>query len=137
MFKNYLKIAFRNLRKHKGFSFINISGLAIGMACAIFIMLYVDFELSYDNFHDDADRIYRIVNEQTTSNGIRYYAGVTAGMGPTIKDNLPQVENMARIVRLQPKTVRYGTRAYLEEKIVFAEQEIFDIFSIRFKQKGG
>jgi len=59
MFKNYLKIAFRNLRKHKGFSFINISGLAIGMACAIFIMLYVDFELSYDNFHDDADRIYR------------------------------------------------------------------------------
>ena len=131
MFKNYIIIAFRNLRKHKGFSFINISGLAIGMACAIFIMLYVDFELSYDNFHDDADRIYRIVNEQTTSNGIRYYAGVTAGMGPAIKNNLSQVENVARIVRSEPKTVKYGTKAYLEEKIVFAEQEFFDIFSIR------
>ena len=132
MFKNYLKIAFRNLRKHKGFSFINISGLAIGMACAIFIMLYVDFELRYDNFHENADRIYRIVNEQTTSNGIRYYAGVTPAMGPAIKDNLPQVENMARVVRSEPKTVRYGIRAYLEEKIVFGDQEIFDIFSIKF-----
>jgi putative ABC transport system permease protein len=103
MFKNYLKIAFRNLRKHKGFTFINMFGLAVGMACVIFILLYVDFELSYDNYHDHADRIYRIVNEQTTSNGLSYHAGVTSPLGPAVKENLPQVENMTRILRSQSK----------------------------------
>ena len=85
MFRDYIKIAFRNINRHKGYHFINMTGLAIGMACAIFILLYVSFELSFDNFHNDSDQIYRIVNEQVTSNGNRYYASVTSAMGPAVK----------------------------------------------------
>lgn len=64
MLKNYLKIAFRNLLKHKAYSFINIAGLALGMACGIMILQWVRFELSYDAFHPNAERIYRVVQEQ-------------------------------------------------------------------------
>lgn len=60
MFKNYLKITLRNINKHKGHSFLNIPGLATGLACCIFILLYVQFELSYDRYHKDADRIFRV-----------------------------------------------------------------------------
>jgi len=60
MIKNYLKIALRNLRKHKGYTFINITGLAVGLACCLLIVLFVRDELSYDRYHDNADRIYRI-----------------------------------------------------------------------------
>ena len=63
MFKNYMKIALRNLLKFKVYSFINISGLAIGMACCVLILLYVQDELSYDKYHQNADRIYRFVTD--------------------------------------------------------------------------
>ena len=65
MLKNYLIIAWRNFRKHKSFSLINSAGLAVGMACFILIMLYVQFELSFDRYHEKADRIYRIVAQQS------------------------------------------------------------------------
>ena len=87
-----------------------IAGLAIGMACAIFILLYVNFELSYDSYHKDADRIYRIANEQVTSNGNRYYSAITPVMGSAVKDNFPEVECMARLFRVEPKTVKRGNR---------------------------
>ncbi len=61
MLKNYLKIAFRNLTRHRIYSFINIAGLAVGIACAIIIMLWVKHELSYDKFNKNADRLYRVV----------------------------------------------------------------------------
>ena len=60
MIRNYLKLTLRNLKKHKGYSFINIAGLAIGMACCILILLYVADELSYDNYHENVNRIYRV-----------------------------------------------------------------------------
>ena len=60
MLRNYLKIALRNIKKHKGYSFINITGLAVGMACCTLILLYVRDELRYDRFHENADRIYRL-----------------------------------------------------------------------------
>jgi len=132
MFKNYLKITLRNMRRHKGFHFINMTGLAIGMACAIFILLYVEFELSYDNFHKDADRIYRIANEQVTSNGNRYYSAVAAIMGSAVQESFPQVESMGRLIRVEPKTVRNGNRVYIEEKLAFADRGVFDMFSVGF-----
>ena len=132
MFRNYVKIALRNILRHKGYHFINITGLAIGMACAIFILLYVEFELSYDRFHRDGDRIYRIANEQVTANGNRYYSAVTPVMGPAVGENFHQVECMARLVRVEPKTIRKGDRIYIEEKLAFGDQEIFDLFSIQW-----
>ena len=69
MLKNYLKIAFRNLRKHKAYSLINIAGLAIGLACFTLIMLFVQDEWSYDRYHPNADRLYRIAVEIGSSPG--------------------------------------------------------------------
>ncbi|UCH93591.1 MAG: ABC transporter permease, partial [Candidatus Aminicenantes bacterium] len=60
MIKNYLKIAFRNIKRHKGYSFINIAGLAIGMACCILMVVYITSELGFDRYHENADRIYRL-----------------------------------------------------------------------------
>ena len=67
MFKNYIKVAFRNIFRHRGYSLINILGLAIGMACCILILLWVQHEISYDRFHDNADNIYRVVEMQQQS----------------------------------------------------------------------
>lgn len=130
MLRNYLKIALRNIRRHKGYHFINIAGLAIGMACAILILLYVEHELSYDKYHLDAGRIYRIANEQVTSNGNRYYSAIIAVMGPALKERFPQVEEMARIVRIEPRPVSYEDKIYMEEQLAFVDPTIFKMFKV-------
>ena len=71
MLKNYLKIALRTLQKHRGYAFINVAGLAVGLACCVLIGLYLRNELSYDRFHDKAERIYRVVREAHTEDDVR------------------------------------------------------------------
>jgi putative ABC transport system permease protein len=93
MLKNYLLIAFRNIKKHKGFSFINISGLAVGIACFFLIMLYVQFEMSYDKFHKNSDRIYRAVP------GLYNYVFTPPPLAPKLKEEYPEIESIARISR--------------------------------------
>ena len=97
MFENYLKIAVRNINKHKGYSFINVAGLAIGVACCILILLFVRSELSYDTFHENADRIHRI--------GLRFNVGSNqfdAAVGPVpaanaLMNDYPEVIAATRI----------------------------------------
>ena len=85
MFGNYLKVALRNLVKHKGYSFINIVGLGVGMACCIFILLYIKQELSYDTFHTKADRIYRIAVEIEKPKGTEVHGDCPGRRGGVIK----------------------------------------------------
>jgi putative ABC transport system permease protein len=82
MFKNYFKIAFRNLWRHRVFSGINILGLSVGMTACFLIFLYVSFELSYDNFHTKADHIYRIVADIKTSTETMHPGGPSWAVGP-------------------------------------------------------
>lgn len=94
MLRNYLKIAYRSLLRHKLFSMINISGLAIGMAASLLILQYGSFELSYDNFHENADDVYRIaVSEGTLGSPM-----VPPPLGPGLKENLPEVRNFTRLI---------------------------------------
>src|SRR6478735_8258217 len=87
MIKNYFRIAFRNIIKHKAFSIINIAGLAIGMACSILILLWVQNELSYDRFNTNANQLYRL-----TANAGDFKAAVTpAGMGPGLQSVMPEI----------------------------------------------
>ena len=132
MLKNYLLTAIRNIIKNKLFSFINISGLTLGMAIFLFIMHYVDFERSYDTFHKKSDRIYRLRYERTDKSGeaVRF-ASCCPPAGLRIRANLPEVEKVARIFR-STGTVQYGEKLFYEEKIFFAENEIFSIFDIKF-----
>ena len=89
MLNNYFKIAFRNIKKHKGYSFINISGLAVGMAASILILLWVQDELSYDRFHDKANRIYRICSRIKVSNTLIDQTQTPAILPITLKSDFP------------------------------------------------
>src|SRR5260370_20531705 len=97
MIKNYLKIAFRNIIRHKAFAAINIAGLAIGMTCSIFILLWVQNELSYDKFHKNADYIYRLPGGGATNSG---------PMVPELKAKLPAIKNFVRFI--QPATTVFS-----------------------------
>ena len=88
MFKNYLKIALRNIKKYKGYSFINITGLAVGMACCILIFCWINDELSYDQFHNNIDHLYRVVRSERNPDGtINQYAGTSSPVGPSLKES--------------------------------------------------
>src|SRR5260370_34673839 len=105
MIKNYLKIAFRNIIRHKAFAAINISGLAIGMASSIFILLWVQNELSYDRFHRNADQVYRI-----TCNAGDFKAAVNpAGMPAGIQAEMPVIKNTVRLSHISTSSFEAGT----------------------------
>lgn len=97
MIKNYLKVAWRNLRRDKGFSFLNISGLAIGMGAAILIMLWIKFEVSFDREYAKSDRIYQMYNRDTFSGEKWAWGSTPKIMGPTIKKDYPEVEETVRV----------------------------------------
>ena len=131
MLQNYLKIALRNLLKNKGFSAINIFGLAVGIACCLLITLYVTDELSFDRFHEKADRIYR-TNLDVKFGGSEQSVATTADLlGPTLKKDYPQVENYARIYDSGSFLIKKtGTVNNIrEEKILFADSSIFEVFT--------
>ncbi len=112
MLKSYLKIALRNVKKSKTYSFINILGLAIGMACCILILFYVQDELSYDRYHENADRIYRVVDSGDAPGGMSFDLALTsAPFAPTMKTDFPEVEDAVRLYRKR-RMVAYGERKY-------------------------
>ena len=130
MFKNYFKIVFRNAKKHPMYVLINLIGLAIGMAVSIIILLYVQFELSFDNYHPDGDRLYRVSRAWFNPDGeISLHLGHTAPpFGPLIKSDFPEdVEVSARLFNFNP-LIKSGGNAFEEERFFFADQEAFDVF---------
>jgi putative ABC transport system permease protein len=120
MLKNYFKIAFRNLWRHRAFSGINLLGLAVGMSSFLLIFSYVSFERSYDAFNKKADRIYRITCDTKTQTEV-LPTGLTAGAtGPAIIANYPEVEQEARICYMSFLT-RHGNRVFQEKRILGAD----------------
>src|SRR5882672_10477442 len=98
MYKNYFKTAFRNLRRNKVYSFINIAGLSLGLACAMLIMLYVKDEVSYDRFHKNVNQVYRVVNKNIKPDGsvenINGYSGYL--QGPKFAAGIPEIKSFIR-----------------------------------------
>lgn len=130
MFRNYLKIAFRSLRKSKGFTALNIIGLASGLAVCLLIVLYVTDELSYDRYNTGADRIYRI-DEDIYLNNTRYDAVTTSKyFGPTLVASYPKIEQMVRFRSPGDQLVRKGNDHILEHHFVFADSTIFKVFTL-------
>jgi len=130
MFKNYFKIALRNLWKHKGFSIINIIGLAMGLACFIMIAMYVVDELSYDKYNDKAERIYRI-NSDIRFGGTDLIMAVSADpMGATLKKDYPQVEEYTRIYASSgSRLIKKGNDYINEDRVSNADSTLFDVFT--------
>jgi len=131
MLKNYLKIAWRNLRRNKVFSFINIVGLAIGLSCFLLISLYVLDELSFDKFYKNATRIYRI-NAHIRFGGTDLNFPFTSDMmGQMLKKDYPQVEDYARVYNSSGnKLVRKGNDYMNEYKVCHADSTFFRIFDL-------
>ena len=135
MLKNYLKIAFRNLRKHKGYSFINVTGLAVGIACCLLILLFVQDELSYDRFHKNADKIYRVTEEVNWSGGYENVASIPYSVATALANDFPQIENTCRLYRQNRSvSLRYGDKQFTEEKFFFADPAIFEVFSFTLSE---
>ncbi len=131
MFKNYLKIAARNLLKHKVYSLINVLGLAIGMACCILILLYVQHELSYDRHHEKADQIYRVAADLKFGGNHFQLAVAPAPLAETLVRDFPEVMAAARFRDYGSALVKKsGEQNFKEERVIFADNAVFDIFTI-------
>jgi putative ABC transport system permease protein len=130
MIRNYLKVAFRNLWKNKGYSAINVIGLAVGLATCLLILLYVWDELSFDKFHAKADRIYR-VNSDIKFGGSDLILSVSSDpMGATLKKDNPQVEQYTRIYASSgAKLLKKGDAFINEQNIAYVDSTFFDVFS--------
>jgi putative ABC transport system permease protein len=128
MLRNYLKVAFRNIRKQKGYAFINISGLAIGMAACLLILLWVYDEMSYDTYHENADRIYRLTIDANLGAQMSVPVAPTPA-GPAMVQDYPEALQAARISRPDRSPVVVGDREYFEENVAYADNSIFEIFS--------
>ena len=132
MFRNYIKVAFRNLRKNKGYSFINITGLAVGIASCIAILLYVRNELSYDKFNKNADQIYRVHLEARINNHEINSATSPSPLGLTLKHDFPEVSAFTRIRNFGFPVLRYKDKAFSEEKFYCADSTFFKVFTVKF-----
>jgi putative ABC transport system permease protein len=132
MLKTYLKIAFRNLWRYKSFSFINVLGLAIGMASCFLIFLYVRFEFSYDSFHKNADRTYRLVADISNSTGTHPGYQTSAPMARSIKASFPEVQSITRVIPADVLVVK-GDIKFQEENALWADSSFFSIFDFPLK----
>jgi len=130
MYKSYFKIGWRNLVKSKGYSLINISGLALGIACFLFLLSYVRFERSYEDFHQKADNIYRVTLDLNKGNEFLMTDCETyAPFGPLAKEKMPEVVDFVRMMNNDNTRVKIGEQKFLEERSYFADSSIFKIFS--------
>lgn len=129
MINNFIKIALRNIKKHKGYSFINITGLAAGMACCLLITIWVLDELSYDRFHENFQHLYRVEENQNYS-GREYHVNVTPyPLAPVLKDEVPEIEEATRYVGAGGKLLKYGDKVFFENNIRAVDPSFLDMFS--------
>lgn len=130
MIRNYIKIAFRNLWRHKEFSMINIIGLAVGMTAGFLIFMYVKFELSYDHFNENYDNVYRIASDIKSPTETLHWSSTTAPVGPAIKADYPEVEEFTRLFGGN-YLVQYRDAKFQENNVQFAEPSLFKVFSFK------
>src|ERR1700754_3706114 len=114
MIKNFFKVAYRNLLRNKGFSAINITGLAIGMAAAMLIFLWIQDEVSYDQFHKNKDRIYELWNRVPSDGKISCSDAVFDLLGPILEKDVPEVERAVRVVWDKKSLFSVGDKKIIE-----------------------
>jgi putative ABC transport system permease protein len=131
MLKNYLKIAIRNMLKHKGYAFINVIGLSVGIAVCFLIFLWVRDELNYDRFHAKAGRIYRALWEARFGNNEWNIPLVGVPLADALVKEFPEVEQVVRLYQ-GGFTLRHGDDYVREENVVFAEESFFEVFTVSF-----
>ncbi|MBD3415193.1 MAG: FtsX-like permease family protein [Candidatus Aminicenantes bacterium] len=129
MIKNYIKTALRNLNRHKGYAFINITGLAIGMACCVLISLFILRELSYDTYHEKADRIYRLCLDAQLGDNIMQLPISNAPVGPVLEQDYPEVLSAVRVKTRERIPIKYQSQLFYEDGVFWADSSIFEVFT--------
>lgn len=132
MLKNHLKVSLRQLFRQKGYSFINVIGLAVGIAFCALVFFYVSDELQYDRFHAHADRIYRVNATSVNPEGDFYRTSIPGPAAPLLQEMYPEVEIATRLIPRGQALVRLGDVAYQENGIWLAEPSVFEVFSFSF-----
>jgi putative ABC transport system permease protein len=131
MLKNYATITWRNMRRQKTYSFINIAGLAVGLASCLLITLWILDERSYDRFHENRDRLYRVVVDQPSSGGIRKIVATPPPLGPALKNDFPEIVETARLSYWGSVPLRSGEESFNEANMIVVEPSFFDLISER------
>ncbi|WP_428235289.1 ABC transporter permease [Gracilimonas sp.] len=128
MLKNYFKIAFRNFYRNKENSIINIFGLSVALLCCIVIFLFVRAELSVDNFHTNADQIYRLTFQEINRPGARHFATTSPPMGPALVESFPEIEQAVRLRFPDSNILSYKNRQFYEYNVAYADSTLLSIF---------
>ncbi|UCG61380.1 MAG: ABC transporter permease [Candidatus Zixiibacteriota bacterium] len=131
MLRNFIKVTVRNILKHKGYSAINIVGLAIGLSTFMLIMLFVLGELGYDSFHKNADRVYRIALKFHVGSSRFDVANGPAELGAAMMEDYPEVVAATRLFTADDVFVRYDDKQFREERFLWADSNVFDLFDIK------
>ena len=132
MLRNYIKIAWRNIRKQPVFSFINIAGLSLGLAAFWLIALYIGDELSFDRYHQKADRVYRVVHHASWKESGFNLAITSAPFAPTLKSEYPEIEEAVRLSTEGGGTLTVGEKSIKADDILFADKGFFSLFTYKF-----
>lgn len=132
MFKNYLKVAFRNLYRQRIYSLINILGLAIGLACSFLIILYIYHEVSFDKFHKDYENLYRIANKGQISGDFLNVAVSSTATLPALLSEYPEVENGSRITPTAEMFISFEDRKFYEDDFFYVDSTFAEVFTFPF-----
>ena len=130
MLSNYFKTAFRNLLRNKGFTFLNVFGLTLGLATCLLIVLYVVDELSYDRYNVNAGRIYRVNTDLKVNARVTEFASSTPPVAPTLTAHYPEVEKAVRIIHEEGIRFKRGNDQFQEDRVASADAELFDVFTL-------
>ncbi|MCC6287433.1 MAG: ABC transporter permease [Chitinophagaceae bacterium] len=133
MFRNYLKIAIRNLMKYRFISFINLFGLTIGLTCCLLITTYILNELSYDKWNTKAENIYRVTRTFKNTNGniALKLSSISPPFGYYFPTEFPEIQKMTRLLENGPIPTRYKDKIFNEKGLYFADENLFDVFSLK------
>ena len=135
MLKSYLKIALRHLRRHQAYAFINVAGLAVGMACCALMLLFIRHELSYDRFHRKSGRIYRMLMRNSHEGNVHIGAVMAAPIGPALAEEFPEIRQAVRLQAPYNSTpVKYQDRQFYEKELYYADPNIFEVLDITLQR---
>ncbi|MCW3119885.1 MAG: hypothetical protein JWM28_3967, partial [Chitinophagaceae bacterium] len=130
MFKNYFQTAWRNLMKDKTFSFINITGLSIGIAAGLLILQYISFELSYDRFNTNLADLYRVINDRYQNGRLIQHGTATySAIGKALKEDYPEVENNSRVEFLPQPVIIYDNKIMDVQNGLAVDNSFLSMFS--------
>ena len=133
LFLNSIKVSLRKIRRQKWYSLISVTGLAVGLACSVLILLWVQHELSYERFHKSAENIYRVIMEDNLNDDVSVHPWLPFPLGPALQNEFPEIAAVSRY-RPDDMVVRYKEKAYTETNFLTVDTSFFEIFSFSFLQ---